>query len=158
MTRIIIRQPKPSLFQPDKRETKKLSSSQLSLRTHTLPCIWKEIVAYQETHAHSSLGECNGFPLVILLAVGGHHLYSGFLQLPRGYGGIFAYLSNLMTKPWDQEHTTCIHSLLSLSIHLSSPSQVSPAFIPFFTHSCNLFISRCTSVSFNHLNRPLVPI
>lgn len=45
------------------------------------------------------LGESNGFPLVTLLAVGGHHLYSRFLQLPRGYGGIFAYLINLMIKP-----------------------------------------------------------
>lgn len=63
--------------------------------------------------AGGTCDKCHSFPLVILLAVGGHCLDSCFCTISRGDGDRCAYLIHLITETWDRVHLTCLNSLRS---------------------------------------------
>lgn len=97
-----------------------------------------------------------GFPLV-LLALGVHICIPVWCDIQRRWWHfcIFNHANNQNLRP--SAHHLCWISPHAFT-HFSSPSHASQASASFLTLPCNLFIWRCTSVSFNHLNRPLVPI
>lgn len=97
-----------------------------------------------------------GFPLV-LLALGVHIYIPVWCDIQRRWWHfcIFNHANNQNLRP--SAHHLCWISPHAFT-HFSSPSHASQASASFLTLPCNLFIWRCTSVSFNHLNRPLVPI
>ena len=127
MTRIITRQPNPSLFQPDKRETKMLSSSQLSLRTHTLPCIWKEILAYQENSCSQLLGGMQWFSSCYSSSSGRSpfvFMFSAITQRLWWHFCIFNQSNDQTLRPWAHH----LYSLSSLTVYSS--------LLPFTSLSC----------------------
>ena len=125
---------------------------------HTLPRIRKEIVPYQETHARSSFGGKQWFSSCYSSSSGRSPFVFTFSAITQRLWWHFC-IFNQSNDQTLRLSTPPVLTLFSHCLFTSPPLHKSllTSFL-FFTHSCNLFISRCTSVSFNHLNRPLVPI
>lgn len=101
---LLLRQPNSGLFnQTEERPKSSVPTIKLE-NIHTLPWIPKRNCALSGNTCLWVFGGKQWFSLVTLLAVGGHLFVFTFSAIIQSYGGIFAYLINLMIKPWDWAH------------------------------------------------------